>query len=53
MVIFYFDPLGVGLLEFLSVLFIMLWSKFGGYFAVKGGKIGFELLQFVLLAPLL
>lgn len=52
MVIPYFDPPGVWMLLVLfAVLFIVLRSKFGGYLAVEGGEVGFELLQFVLFAP--
>lgn len=29
----------------------MFGSKFGGNLAVKGGKVGFELLQFIFFAP--
>ncbi len=28
----------------------MLWSKFGGNLAVEGGKVGFELFQFIFLS---
>ena len=37
--------------DFLTVLFIMLGSKFGGNFAVEGGKFGFQRFQLILLAP--
>ena len=37
--------------DFLAVLLLFLGRKFGGNFAVEGGKIGFKLLQFVLFAP--
>ena len=50
-VISYFDPWGIGVFDFLAVFFIMLRRKFSGNLAVKGGKFGFELLQFVLFAP--
>ena len=40
-------------LNFLAVLFLLLWSEGGGDFAVEGGKVGFELLQFFLFACLL
>lgn len=38
-------------LGFLAVLFNFLGSEGGGYFAVEGSEVGFELLQFVLIVP--
>ena len=48
----YFGSLGIGLLLILYyIIFLMFRSEGGGDFAVKGGEFGFELLQFIFLAP--
>ena len=48
----YFDSWGIRLLlDFLAILFIVLRNKFGCNLAVEGSEVGFELLQFILLAP--
>ena len=44
---------GVDLLVLFAVIFLFLGSESDGDFAVEGGKLGFELLQLVLLAPCL
>ena len=46
-----FYPLMLISLNLLSVLFLFLGSEGGGYLAVKGSEVGFELFQFVLFAP--
>ena len=38
--------------NFFAVLVIVLRSKFSGNLAIKGGEVGFELLQLIILAPL-
>ena len=38
-------------LDFFSVLILFLWSEGSSNLAVEGSEVGFELLQFILLAP--
>ncbi len=40
LVIYYFGPLGFGMVDFLAVFFIMFGSEGGGNLAVEGGEVG-------------